>query len=50
MNGVQRVHAVGITADDRLFLSTPLHHNMGKGYGVMTTLVAGASMYIGDAF
>lgn len=50
MNGYQAKSVVDITAEDRLYVASPLHHNMAQGYGVLPTLVAGASMHIGEPF
>jgi crotonobetaine/carnitine-CoA ligase len=50
MNGFQAASAVGITEDDRIFVCTPLHHNMAQGYGVLPALVAGAGVHIAARF
>ncbi|MCH1881385.1 AMP-binding protein [Agrococcus sp. ARC_14] len=49
-NGWQAVRQAEITADDRVFVALPLHHNMGQGYGVMAGVVAGAEIYISHGF
>jgi carnitine-CoA ligase len=50
MNGFQAVASTGITADDVIYVSTPLHHNMAQGYGVWPALLAGATVRIAPRF
>jgi len=49
-NGRQAVDVARISADDRLFVCLPLHHNMAQGYGVMPALVSGASFALSRRF
>lgn len=50
MNGFQAVASAGITADDVIYVSTPLHHNMAQGYGVWPALLVGATVCIAPRF
>ncbi|MCG3753954.1 AMP-binding protein [Amycolatopsis sp. Poz14] len=49
-NGWQAVRQAEITADDRIFVTLPLHHNMAQGYGVMAGVVSGAEVYVSAGF
>jgi crotonobetaine/carnitine-CoA ligase len=50
MNGYQAVASVGITVEDRIYATTPLHHNMAQGYGVWPAIVAGAAVHVARRF
>jgi crotonobetaine/carnitine-CoA ligase len=50
VNGMQAVHAAGITSADRIHVALPLHHNMAQGYGIWPSLVAGASVWLAPRF
>jgi carnitine-CoA ligase len=50
MNGFQAARQAGVTAQDRVYIALPLHHNMAQGYGVMVAAVAGAGCYLGKPF
>ena len=50
MNGWQARRQAQIRPDDRIFVVLPLHHNQAQGYGVMPAVVAGAEVFIAQAF
>jgi carnitine-CoA ligase len=50
MNGYQAVVSAEITAEDVIYVATPLHHNMAQGHGVMPALVAGATVRLAARF
>lgn len=49
-NGYQAVASVGIISADKIYATTPLHHNMAQGYGVWPAIVAGASVHVATRF
>jgi carnitine-CoA ligase len=50
MNGWQATRQAEISAEDRIFVTLPLHHNMAQGYGVMAGVVSGAGIHISAGF
>jgi acyl-CoA synthetase (AMP-forming)/AMP-acid ligase II len=44
------VASVGITGEDRIYATTPLHHSMAQGYGVWPAIVAGAAVHVARRF
>lgn len=50
LNGWQATHRAGLTADDRIIVVLPLHHNQAQGYAVMAAIVSGAQVYITPGF
>ncbi|ORA26300.1 AMP-binding protein [Mycobacterium aquaticum] len=50
MSAYQAIVSAGITADDIIYVATPLHHNMAQAYGVMPALVSGATVHLATRF